>query len=204
MIQTANKAQVCPGEEVIYSMVVYNSGSMDKNIAIREEYDKSELHFKEIVYDNQYGPGQRYQCFYETAPYQKFIEKEFDLPRVELLDSSYRFTFNETYPSYTHYTSTVPGCDIMYDTTRPEYQMYTSNLELVADAYADQLLIEYTNLKNTGASESVALSQALVLADDYIAANILTIAPTYDATFITAHIAECYEAQYYDRNFFDL
>ena len=91
----------------------------------------------------------------------------------------------------------------MLDPSTPEYQMYTTALVQVGDTYADQLLIEYTNLKNAGMDEASAVAEAQIRANDFVDANIATIAPGYDATLIQPLVAECYQEQFYDRKFFD-
>lgn len=145
---------------------------MDKYVYLQSEYDTSALQFNEIVYDNP----NRYQCRYDTDAYQKFILKQFDLPRVDALDSTYWFSLNETY-DIQHYIDTVPGCATMYDTNSADHQDYMQYLTTITDAYADQLAIEYTNAKNAGIDENTAVSQALINANDYIDDNLTTLIP---------------------------
>jgi len=130
-----------------------------------------------------------------------------DLVRVDPMDIADLYAYNTT-NSLAAYTTPgtathVAGCEAMYDTSSAEYTMYMDGVTAVSNAYADEFMIAYTNHKSAGISEAAANLAARNDTQAYINANIGTIAPSYDASFLNSKIYSCYYEQFYDRMFYD-
>jgi len=178
-------------------LTVYNSGAADKYLRIDDLFDPTQLKFEERTYDKE-----RYQCYFETDAFVNSIPYVADLVVVDPLPQSDWIVTNTTY-DMAHYIANNTGCNIMYDTTSPEHQMYMNDIQTASAAYSAYFQSGYVASVSAGMPAQDAMKLAQDATDVYLATNIATIVPTYDASLISSYVYECVYEQFYDRSFFD-